>query len=122
MLAAIAADVIGADDLHRPSLGLHRACFVHQKPHAIGLEPRAHFVGGLVIVVAEDGEALSRQLAQGREGLGQGPRRRVALHGEKVTCEKDQIRIPSKQLLDDTSKPANGLPGPEMGVRDLNHA
>ena len=56
MLASIAADVVSSDDLHRPSLGVDRARLVHQEPDAVGLEARADFIRGLVVVIAEDGE------------------------------------------------------------------
>jgi len=61
VLRLIAPVVVGAQDLYRADGCLDAGLGVDQERYANGLQSALHFVGSLVIVVAEDREAAPAQ-------------------------------------------------------------
>ena len=102
MRLAFPGDVVRAQDLDRAGFGLDRTRIVHQQPNPVGGQARTDFVGGLVIVVAKDGEAAPGKSLQGNQGLGQGAAQLLPARNAHVAAPEGLVGI--QRRLDSASE------------------
>lgn len=94
------SSVVGANNLNGPERGLVDTPLINEQSDSVCGEALSNLVGCLVIVIAEDRVATTRQIAQGGERRCEGPRRFIAFHRQKVTGEQNQIGIMADKVFD----------------------
>ena len=99
MLFSPMSSVVGANNLNGPERGLVDTPLINEQPDSVCGEALSNLVRRLVIVIAEDRIATTRQIAQGGERRCEGPGRFIAFHRQKVTGEQNQIGIMADKVF-----------------------